>query len=79
MLICRFVFSPLMTDFLSTNVFDRSVQRYLAIDAQGLFFWDEVSPWRSQMTSCESLRYNETCQRSLKSNFYHTGFCGEVA
>ena len=80
MLTCRYGFSQLM-DFLPTDDFDRSVERYRGNRRmRGLSCRDQFLYLAfAQLTFRESLRDIETCLRALESKLYHAGFRGKVA
>ena len=80
MLTCRYVFSQLM-DFLPTDDFDRSVERYRGNRRmRGFSCRDQFLCLAfAQLTFRESLRDIETCLRALESKLYHAGFRGKVA
>lgn len=80
MLTCRYVFSQLM-DFLPTDEFDRSVERYRGNRRmRGFSCRDQFLCLAfAQLTFRESLRDIETCLRALEPKLYHAGFRGKVA
>src|SRR5208283_1504889 len=80
MLTCRYVFSQLM-DFLPTDEFDRSVERYQGNRRmRGFSCRDQFLCLAfAQLTFRESLRDIETCLRALEPKLYHAGFRGKVA
>ena len=80
MLTCRYVLSQLM-DFLPTDEFDRSVERYRGNRRmRGFSCRDQFLCLAfAQLTFRESLRDIETCLRALEPKLYHAGFRGKVA